>query len=106
MKEPRIEFQPSGRGKAQCAPNPAYPAGVAIDGSSLGAPSCTAILPYPAPECGYWFVSCDECPFTLMVSAAGRPDDPISVRVPCQRKQASLRGLGYVMIRLELYATY
>jgi hypothetical protein len=83
MKNPRIEFLPSGRGKAQCPPDPDYPHGIEVDGAPPGVPSCTARLPYPAPECGMWIVHCDECPMTIAVTAAGRPDDPVSVRFPC-----------------------
>lgn len=85
MKNPRIVFKPSGRGKAQCPPNPQYPDGIAIDGAGAG-PACKVSLPYPAPECGMWMVECDECPLTIGISAAGRADDPISVRIACRRK--------------------
>jgi len=80
----RVHFQPSGRGKAQCAPNPLYPKGIALDGSKPGQLSCTVTLPYPAPECGMWLVFCDQCPMSVMITAAGRIDDPVSVRVRCQ----------------------
>jgi hypothetical protein len=33
-----------------------------------------------------WMVECDECPLTIGISAAGRADDPISVRIACRRK--------------------
>lgn len=81
----QVEFQPSGRGKAQCAPDPRYPNGIAIMGASPGSKACTFDLPYPAPECGLWLVECCECRETIAISAAGRPDDPVSVTINCAK---------------------
>jgi hypothetical protein len=79
-----VEFIPSGRGKAQCPPDPDFPNGIAIH-APVGVPvSCKVELPYPAPECGMWKVTCTTCNFSILVTAAGRPDDPISVRLPCK----------------------
>jgi hypothetical protein len=79
-----IHFVKTGRGKAQCPPNPNYPNGVALDGADdPDKPFCTAELPYPAPECGMWFVKCEICSIKVMVTAAGRPDDPRSVKMNC-----------------------
>jgi len=77
-----VTFQPSGRGKAQCPPDPAYPDGINVD-CSLGKRSCMATLPYPAPECGMWFVHCTDCEMTIAITAAGRPDDVRTVRMAC-----------------------
>lgn len=77
-----VTFVPSGRGKARCAANPDYPNG--LDIKIEQEPSCTVALPYPAPECGHWNLSCGKCGLTVAVTAAGRPDDPKSVQVPCQ----------------------
>lgn len=77
------EFKPSGRGKAQCAPNPAYPNGIDID-ISEGKDACLAELPYPAPECGAWIVSCPKCGTVNACTAAGRPDDPRTFTMPCK----------------------
>ncbi len=76
-----IEFVASGRGKARCAPDPAYPNGKAVDGGF--AVACLVELPYPAPECGVFHISCADCVSTLIVTAAGRSDDPVSVTMPC-----------------------
>lgn len=78
-----VTFRPSGRGKAQCAPDPAYPDGVIADASGGNPRTCTIDLPYPAPECGLWIVRCLECDFSLGITAAGRADDPKRVTVPC-----------------------
>ena len=83
----RITFVASGRGPAQCASNPKYPEGIDVDVCLFGgAPACSFTLPYPAPECGHWDVVCTACRARTLVSAAGRPDDPRSVKVPCHSK--------------------
>jgi len=77
-----VRFVASGRGKAQCAPDPAYPHGIEVKLPS-NVQTCTARLPYPAPECGHFLVKCLICASSLALTAAGRPDDPVSVTVPC-----------------------
>lgn len=79
-----VEFKPSGRGNARCEPDPNYPNGIAIDGAPNGEKYCFVELPYPAPECGLWMIHCRECKICVMVTAAGRSDDPISIRIPCK----------------------
>ena len=80
-----IRWYPSGRGKSQCPPNPEYPAGIDLRAPMApGAPHCTIKLPYPAPECGQWLVECAACELSVLITAAGRPDDPKSVTVACQ----------------------
>jgi len=76
-----VRFVPSGRGKAQCAPDPTYPNG--LDIVIKERPACTVNLPYPAAECGHWEITCTKCGLTVAVTAAGRPDDPKSVQLPC-----------------------
>lgn len=80
-----VRFVPNGRGKAQCPPNPKYPDGIDIDASVRFLPSCMVSIPYPAPECGHWEIGCKECNQTILVTAAGRPDDPKSARIRCQK---------------------
>lgn len=77
-----VEWLSDGR-KAKCAPDPAYPNGMDVDAAE-GRAGCTTSLPYPAPACGMWFITCPVCGHTALVTAAGRPDDPRSVRVPCK----------------------
>jgi hypothetical protein len=85
----KIEFKPSGRGKAQCPPNPAYPNGIEMDARVVKqAKSCTADLPYPAPECGMWIVECEVCYMRVAITAAGRPDDPTRVTFNCENVEA------------------
>jgi hypothetical protein len=70
---------------AQHPPDPRYPLGIAVDGSA-GRPSCSISLPYPAPCVGKWIIRCDVCDTVSMVTAAGRVDDPHTVRLPCKPK--------------------
>jgi hypothetical protein len=70
--------------KASAPADPNYPDGVDIDGSA-GKRSCWTNLPYPAPRIGYFIVSCDRCGWRGLITTAGRPDDPRSIRVPCKR---------------------
>jgi hypothetical protein len=88
MREPKpgiikIEFVPSGRGKAQCPPDPRWLNGVNLDAAGQG-PGCKVTLPYPAPECGHFRIFCTECNCMVVVTAAGRVDDPRSVVIPCR----------------------
>lgn len=78
-----IEFVPSGRGKAQCPADPQFPNGIQV-GVLNAELSCLVKLPYPAPECGHFRIECHSCNMTLAITAAGRADDPFSVRVPCK----------------------
>ena len=68
----------------KCPPDPAYPHGRDVFMPPGGVPACSATLPYPAPRCGLWFVRCGKCGISVGITAAGRPDDPRSIRVPCQ----------------------
>lgn len=69
----------------QCAPDPAYPNGMEIDLRKGGAgPGCLTDLPYPAKRCGVYAVKCNKCGYFGVITTAGRPDDPKSVRLPCK----------------------
>jgi len=78
----RARWFDSGRAP-QCEPDPEYPNGIDID-ASRGAPAtCTVQLKYPAPRCGQYLITCDTCKQVVVVSTAGRPDDPKSVKLAC-----------------------
>lgn len=81
------EFVKSGRGKAQYPADPEFPDGKDVDCSRPGAPSCKVVLPYPAPECGMIVVTCHTCKMSIGVTAAGRPDDARSLKMPCAISQ-------------------
>jgi hypothetical protein len=82
----KIKFIPSGRGKAQCPPNPAYPSGIHVGAAEGTTESCFVKLPYPAPECGWFEVECLRCQRVVVITAAGRPDDPVSFEMPCGKR--------------------
>ena len=84
MGDFHVEFKPSGRGKAQCPPDPQFPNGVTINAANHGQPFCEVALPYPAPECGHYVVRCSLCDMSVAITAAGRPDDPRSLTMPCR----------------------
>jgi hypothetical protein len=77
-----VKFVPSGRGQAQCPADPKYPHGIGVECATKG-PVCKVDLPYPAPECGWFEVGCDLCGAALVITAAGRADDAIWVKMPC-----------------------
>jgi hypothetical protein len=88
------------RREPQHPPDPRYPNGIDIDTTTFtqidmksGAviphdadrKTCfTFLRPYPAPRIGKFLVKCDVCGQLTMVTTAGRPDDPRSVRIPCK----------------------
>lgn len=89
MEDKTITFEPSGRGKAQCAPDPQYPNGIALPPppAERFPDTCFITLPYPAPECGAFFIECKTCRTKLLITATGRPDDPVSFYMPCLKKR-------------------
>jgi hypothetical protein len=76
-----ITWHDSGR-EPQCPPDPAYPQGIDIN-AAAGEPCCKVRLPYPAKRCGFYAVRCRWCGFSVILTTAGRPDDPRSVTMPC-----------------------
>jgi hypothetical protein len=80
-----VEWQDAGR-EARSPSDPAYPDGIDLDFSQGAAPACSTPLPYPAPRCGVWLVSCSECGLRVVITAAGRRDDPREVKLACKRK--------------------
>jgi hypothetical protein len=79
----KISWIDHGR-EPQCAPNPAYPDGIdVVPDLPAGTPTCKIVLPYPARRCGAYMIVCCLCDNTVMVTTAGRPDDPRSVVIPC-----------------------
>lgn len=64
-------------------PNPEYPNGIDIDLTKGAQPACQTDLPYPAKRCGYFSVLCKTCGYSAVITTAGRPDDPRTVKLPC-----------------------
>lgn len=79
----KVHFIDSGR-EPKCAPNPAFPRGMDIDISRGASRACETALPYPAPRCGYMAVKCESCGQSVLITVAGRPDDPRTVKLPCR----------------------
>lgn len=65
--------------------NPAYPHGIDLDQSdSDDGETCKIDLPYPAKRIGHYLVECETCRKRIVVTTAGRRDDPKSVTVNCK----------------------
>jgi len=73
--------------KPQNAPNPLYPNGIDIDFSAGAQATCSTALPYPAPRCGRFVIHCRTCDQRIVVTTAGRPDDPRSLKVACMKPE-------------------
>ena len=70
----------------KCPPDPRYPSGVDLDCSNGEKPACKFDLPYPAKRCGYYYVECTKCKTNLIITTAGRADDPLSITMACQKR--------------------
>ena len=68
------------------APNPQYPNGVDVNLMGHFETGCKVALPYPAKRIGHFKVQCRLCEVRVAVTTAGRPDDPRSLTIPCNRK--------------------
>jgi len=77
-----IEWRDAGR-EPECQPDPDYPEGIDIVMQDKGL-SCKVDLPYPAKRCGAYLVRCLICGRGVVLSTAGRADDPRSVTMPCR----------------------
>ena len=71
--------------KPQQKPNPLYPNGMDIDASAGAQVTCETALPYPAKQCGHFLILCRTCGQNIVVTTAGRPDDPRSLKIACMR---------------------
>jgi hypothetical protein len=69
---------------AKSPANPEYPNGVDVDMSTQMLPSCQSPLPYPAPRCGMYIVTCKTCGTSAVITTSGRLDDPRSVKISCR----------------------
>lgn len=82
----RLTWLDEGR-RTQHPPNPAYPNDIEVDCSGGAAVTCTQTLPYPAKGCGQYFLVCETCGRTILITATGQPDDPRSVKIACKTTQ-------------------
>jgi hypothetical protein len=68
----------------KCSPDPRYPEGIDLDLSKGATFTCeTKLTPYPTPRCGLFAISCDRCAQRIIITTAGRPDDPRSIKLAC-----------------------
>jgi hypothetical protein len=79
----RVRWHDSGR-EPRSKPNPAYPCGIDADLSDGAAATCSLKLDYPARRCGAYTICCEDCGLFVVVTTAGRPDDPRSVKLGCR----------------------
>lgn len=79
-----IRFQTRGL-QPQCLPDLRFPDGVTLDVTDGKEPSCTVELPYPAKCIGAWLIVCRKCGQSVACTAAGRFDDPRTLKMPCKR---------------------
>lgn len=83
----KVEWIDGGR-EPRCAPDPAFPSGKDVDITVAcidGWPTCKVDVPYPAKRCGAYLIECETCDCSVLVTTAGRPDDPRSVKIPCKK---------------------
>jgi hypothetical protein len=83
MNDFQITWTDLGR-EPRCKPDPRYPLGIDVDYSSGRRQTCTAQLPYPARRCGFYEIACKRCGLNVLVTTAGRIDDPRSVKLACK----------------------
>lgn len=79
-----------GRREPKHPPNPNYPDGIDID-LAEGKVGCQVPLTYPAKRCGHFEARCDICGAGAVVTTAGRPDDPRSLRLRCLAKRGTVQ---------------
>lgn len=64
-------------------PDPQYPNGIDLDMSRGRLQYCETVLDHPTPRCGKYLIKCRTCGLTVMITTAGRADDPRSVKLAC-----------------------
>lgn len=66
------------------ASNPEHPKGIDVSSyDSMDRVACVTTLPYPAKGCGYYVLECKRCGLKVVITTAGRPDDPRSAEIGC-----------------------
>jgi hypothetical protein len=81
-----VTFLDAGREPKE-KPDPNFPDGKRLDlTTNLLAAQCTRNLPFPAPRVGAYVVTCRECGYRVVVTVAGRPDDPSMITMPCKER--------------------
>jgi hypothetical protein len=78
-----VNFIDSGRYATEPS-DPKHPNGKRVNVALVIQKSCARNLPYPAPRCGVYEVTCRKCGFKALVTVAGRADDPCMITLPCR----------------------
>ncbi len=78
-----------GEREPKSPPDPKYPEGIDLDISQGAERTCQTPLPYPAKRIGLYIITCNICGQRNLVTTAGRPDDPRSLKVACERKPSA-----------------
>jgi hypothetical protein len=77
-----------GKKEPQVPADANYPRGITIDlRSTHKPPFCETDLPYPARRIGFYAIECTKCGLSVMVTTAGRADDPRAVIVTCKTRE-------------------
>ena len=85
-----VIFLDSGR-EPQCKPDPKHPDGRDVDMAAPGDKTCTFNVPYPAPRCGAYRITCRECGLKVAMTVAGRADDFGSLLLNVIRTRPAVR---------------
>jgi hypothetical protein len=83
-----------GKREPKHPPDRAYPTGLDIDLSMGRKPACMSPLPYPAPRCGHYVIECRACGANVVLTTAGRVDDPKSLKMACRQAPAVEVGVA------------
>ena len=73
-----------GHREPKMRPCPRFPNGIDMDLSMGARKTCATTVPYPAKRVGYYVITCELCDQRIVVTTAGRPDDPRSVKIACK----------------------
>jgi hypothetical protein len=103
LEKHEVVFISAKRGKAKCQPDPNFPNGMIAEARIPGLAHCYVKIPYPSPEIGWVHIRCKECDVTMLLTVAGRADDPVAAAVTCDKdRQGQFRTISMKMIRNEL----
>lgn len=79
-----VTFIDAGR-TATDKPDPKYPDGMDLNLAPHAlAKVCCRNLPRPAPRCGQYAIICRTCGLRVVITVAGRSDDPRTITLPCK----------------------
>lgn len=85
----KTRFISQGR-KADTPANPAFPDGINVNMCGIARECCSTELPYPAECVGSWHITCDACTISVLITAAGRRDDPRWLYVACMKNRKEI----------------